>query len=66
VPSFSWIDTCVSGLWPKIAKSVQNEDEKKNKGMKIKFCFLISWDWMERLASNLVAYLWGISTANLV
>ena len=51
--------------------NVRNEEveEEKNEEIKMKFCSLVSWKWLERVSSNLVCrlpLLAGTFLANLV
>ena len=55
VPHFSLIGARIRVLW-RILQSVQNE-EQKNEEIKMKFCLLVSWKWLERFSSNLVCIL---------
>ena len=57
VPNFSPIRARIRVLW-RILRSVQNEDEEeKNKEIKMKFCSLVSRKWLDRFSSTLVCRL---------
>ena len=50
--NFSPIQARIRVLW-RILRSVRNEDEEeKNEEIKMKFCLLVSWKWLERFSSN--------------
>ena len=57
--NFSLIRAHIRVLW-RMLLSVRNEDEdeeKKNEGIKMNFCLLVSRKWLERFPSNVVSRL---------
>ena len=58
VPNFSPIQARIRVLW-RILRSVRNEEDEdeKNKEIKMKFCLLVSQKWLKQFSSNLVCRL---------